>query len=47
VSLIALDAEVSTREGLHHATLNLNEIVSCHSIPFRRFRVDSLSIRDF
>jgi hypothetical protein len=36
VSLIALDAEVTARESFHHATLNLNEIVSCHSMPFRR-----------
>ena len=47
VPLVALDAEVTARKGLHHATLDLNEIVSCHSIPFRRSRVDSCSIRDF
>lgn len=47
VPLIALDAEVTARESLHYATLNLDEIVSCHSIPFRRSHVDSCSIRDF
>jgi hypothetical protein len=36
VSLIALDAEVPACERLYDASLNLNEIVSCHSSPFRR-----------
>jgi hypothetical protein len=36
VPLVALHAEVPTREGLDHSALNLNQIVSCHSEPFSR-----------
>src|SRR5262249_15449935 len=36
VALIALHAEVPAGERLHDFALNLNEIVSCHSRPFRR-----------
>ncbi len=46
VALIALHAEVTTRERFHHFSLNLDEIVSCHSMPFlpasvwRRFALE-------
>ena len=36
VSLITLDTKVSAGQRFDHLALNLNEIVSCHSIPFRR-----------
>jgi len=36
VALVALDSEMTARERLDYASLNLNEIVSCHSKPFRR-----------
>jgi hypothetical protein len=36
MALITLHPEVPTSEGFHYASLNLDEIVSCHSEPFRR-----------
>ena len=36
MALVALYSEMTAGKGFHHLTLNLNEIVSCHSIPFRR-----------
>lgn len=32
VALVALDAKVSTRERFNHFALNLDQIVSCHSM---------------
>lgn len=37
MSLVTLHAKMSAREGFDHTSLNLNEIVSCHSEPFRHF----------
>jgi hypothetical protein len=36
VPLVALNAKMATGQGFNHLTLNLNEIVSCHSKPFCR-----------
>lgn len=36
VALVALHPKVPASESFHHASLNLDEIVSCHSEPFRR-----------
>ncbi len=36
VALVALHAEVPTGQCLDHLALDLDEIVSCHSIPFCR-----------
>lgn len=36
VPLVALYAEVPASESLYHFSLNLNEIVACHSTPFCR-----------
>ena len=38
VTLVALDAEMSAGERFHHFALNLDQIVSCHSmtsLPYR------------
>lgn len=41
--LVSLDTEMTTGQSFHDFALNLNEIVSCHSVPFRRCPVFSRS----
>jgi hypothetical protein len=36
VALVTLHPKMSPGESFNHASLNLDEIVSCHSEPFRR-----------
>ena len=49
MSLVTLHPKMSAREGFDHAPLNLDEIVSCHSEPFRQFpyRLAAESQRQF